>query len=72
MKELFAVAIDKPAVGPAVSLSASVLYWIGVLTPYLAFLALCLGIVLTWRSWRNAEIDRKIKEAQLAELLKQK
>lgn len=59
MQILATVLMNKSSVGPLISLSTTICYWIGVVTPYVAFLALIAGLGLTIYSWRVKYLESK-------------
>jgi hypothetical protein len=54
--------------GPAITVGTTALYWIGVITPYLAFIGLIAGLILTIHGIVVKQREYKVQTATLKKL----
>lgn len=60
-----ATVAGKPATGILITVNTTVLWLIGFITPYLAFIALSLGIAATIYSINNSRKESKLKDLEI-------
>ncbi len=66
-----ATVASKPATGIIISINTTLLYWLGILTPYLAFITLVIGLTAAIYSLVHNRKQNKLDDLQIKVLEKQ-